>query len=338
MIMAQPSTSRRLETAIAVRQPFDLTRSLRFVLAPPQLQNGRKFGPLLDHFEEGEYRRVAELDGLQVLLGVSEKIGGRGARLVVRILAGPGDKETLRAAAALVERQFSAGLDISPFYEIARRDPVLSRLVEHFHGMRVPQSTNTFETLISAILEQQINLTFAHKVKKALIDALGRFLEHAGQRYSYFPEPAALAITTPKELLRLQISGPKARYIIGIARAVLDGTLDLEGLRKLDPPAAYSKLLAFKGVGPWTAQYVGMRALGHLDSLPAADVGLQKAVMRFYNLRKQPSPARVTMMSRGWAGWRSYATFYLWLTFWEDRDWNEQLAQEIRGARRRVRR
>jgi DNA-3-methyladenine glycosylase II len=58
-----------------------------------------------------------------------------------------------------------------------------------------------------------------------------------------------------------------------------------------------------------------MRALGHLDSLPAADVGLQKAIMQFYGLRKLPSPLRVGQIARAWAGWRSYATFYLWLTF-----------------------
>jgi DNA-3-methyladenine glycosylase II len=336
--MSQQSTNRRSEILIAVRQPFDLAKTLRFILSPPQLRNGRKFDPLLDHFEDGEYRRVAEVGGVPVLFGVAE-IQQRGrSHLRVRIVEGPADDRTLQEIADLAGRQFSAGLDVSPFYDLARRDPAMASLVEHFHGMRVPLSADIFETLISAILEQQINLSFAHQVKKALIEAYGNFLEHAGRRYYCFPEPAALAITTPRELLRYQISGPKARYIIGLAQAVLDGTLDLEGLRQLDPAAANAKLLSFKGVGPWTAQYVGMRALGHLDSLPAADVGLQKAIKRFYGLRKQPSPARVGQIARAWAGWRSYATFYLWLTFWEEREWNERRAQEIRDARRTAKR
>lgn len=319
---------------LAVRQPFDLAKTLRFILSPPQLRNGRKFDPLLDHFEEGEYRRVAEVGGVPVLYGIAEIQQHGRSYLRIRIVEGAADDRTLQEIAGLAERQFSAGLDVSLFYNLARRDPAMASLVEHFYGMRVPLSADIFETLVSAILEQQINLSFAHQVKKALIEAYGNFLEHAGRRYYCFPEPAALAITTPRELLRLQISGPKARYIISLAQAVLDGTLDLEGLGRLDPAAANTKLLSFKGVGPWTAQYVGMRALGHLDSLPAADVGLQKAIMRFYGLRKQPSSTRVSQIARAWAGWRSYATFYLWLTFWEDREWNERMAQKIRGARR----
>ena len=336
LAMSEQVTIRRSGVSIAVREPFDLGKTLRFILSPPQLRNGRKFEPLLDHVEDGEYRRVADLAGLPVLYGVRE-IRNRGrANLQVRIVAGPDDDRTLQAITGFVERQFSTGLDISPFYQFARRDPALAMLVQHFHGMRIPQSANIFETLVSAILEQQINLSFAHQVKKALVQTFGSFIEHEGRRYYCFPEPAALAITTPRDLLRLQISGPKAKYIIGLAQAVLDGTLDLEGLRRLDPDSAHSKLLSFKGVGPWTAQYVGMRALGHLDSLPAADVGLQKAIMRFYGLRKQPSQQRVAQIARAWAGWRSYATFYLWLTFWEEREWKEGMANQIRHARQKA--
>ncbi len=336
--MAQHATVRRDRVILPVRQPFDLTKTLRFALSPPQLLNGRKFDPLLDHFEEGEYRRVAEVGGAPVLYGVSGVADCGVPHLQVRVLSGAADDQTLRKVAMLAETQFSAGLDVGPFYALAHKDFVMSKLAVHFCGMRVPQSTSIFETLISAILEQQVNLTFAYKVKKALVETFGSFVEHERRRYDCFPEPAALAITTPRVLRRLQVSGPKARYIIGLAQAVLDGSLDLEGLRRLDPAEADAKLRSYKGVGPWTAQYVGMRALGHLDSLPAVDVGLQKAIQRFYGLRKQPAPARVEKIARAWAGWRSYATFYLWLTFWEGREWNEHMAEEARIARRSAKR
>jgi len=318
------------------RDPFNFEKTLRFILSPPALANGRTFAPLLDHFEEGEYRRVAEIGGKRVLFGVREAPQAVKPALRLRILAGPSDAATKRELERVVRRQFATELDLAPFYRRASVDPVLARLVKHFRGMRIPQSPNVYETLISAILEQQVNLTFAHQVKKALVDTYGSTLEHEGRLYSAFPEPAALAITTPRELRRIQISGPKARYIIGISRRVLDGSLDLGGLGRFEPEAASAKLLEHKGVGPWTAQYVGLRALGHLDSLPAADVGLQKAVQRFYGLRKQPSPARVERLARSWAGWRSYATFYLWLTFWEDTAWRAKLIEEIRSGRRRA--
>ena len=326
----------RAKMLIPVREPFSFQRTLRFVLGPPLLLNGRRFEPLLDHFVEDEYRRVADIGGQSVLYGVKkERVKGT-TTLRVCILAGPDGPEICEKLQSLVTRQFSTALDLAPFYALAHRDRALAPLVAHFRGMRIPQSPGIFETLVCAILEQQINLSFAHQVKKALIDAYGSHLEFDGHRYHAFPEPAPLAIATPAQLRRLQISGPKARYIIGIARAVLDGSLDPEALRRLNPAAADAKLRAHKGVGPWTAQYVGLRALGHLESLPSADVGLQKAVQRFYGLSKLPTPRRIEQIGRAWAGWRSFATFYFWLTYWEDREWNERMAEEIRKTRRRT--
>jgi len=315
------------------RAPFNFAQTLRFILAPPALLNGRQFAPLLDYFVEGEYRRVLELGEQLILYGVREEGRPPKPSLRIRILAGQDDDRARQAVASEVVRQFSADLDIQPFYALAEQDPVLCHLIRHFRGMRVPQAPRVFEILISAIIEQQVNLSFAHKVKKAMIDAYGRWVDFEGRRYSAFPEPVALAITTPRELLSLQVSGPKARYIIAISRLALDGTLDLESLRQLEPAMAHEKLLELKGVGHWTAQYVGLRALRHLDCLPAADVGLQKVIQYFYGLRKRPTPERVQKMARAWQGWRSYATFYLWLTYWENVEWKNQVREEIEARR-----
>ena len=316
------------------RTPFNFAQTLRFILAPPALRNGREFAPLLDYFVDGEYRRVLDLNGRLILYGVRQEGRGEKPALRVRILAGADDDQARRAVTAEVAQQFSTELDLSPFYALAEADPVLRRLVVYFRGMRLPQAPQVFEILISAIIEQQVNLSFAHKVKKAVIDTYGRSVEFEGRTYCTFPEPAALAITTPRELLPLQVSGPKARYIIAISRLVLDGTLDLEGLPQIEPAAAHDKLLELKGVGHWTAQYVGMRTLRHLDCLPAADVGLQKVIQYFYRLRKRPSAERVQKMARAWQGWRSYATFYLWLTYWENAEWKNRVREEIRTHRR----
>ena len=313
------------------RPPFDFAHTLRFILAPPALLNGRQFAPLLDHYVDGEYRRVLDLGERLILYGVRGEGPPDKPALRARILAGPDDESVRRSVEAEIARQFATGLDLRPFYALAEGDPVLRRLIVHFRGMRVPQAPHVFEILISAIIEQQVNLSFAHKVKKMLIDTYGRTVEFEGRRYHAFPEPAALAITSPRELLRIQVSGPKARYIIAISRLVLDGTLDLESLGSLTPAAAHEKLLELKGVGHWTAQYVGMRALGHADCLPAADVGLQKVIQHFYRLRKRPTPERVQKMARAWQGWRSYATFYLWLTYWEKAEWKDRVRAEVRG-------
>jgi DNA-3-methyladenine glycosylase II len=319
---------------IEPREPFNFARTLRFILSPPELLNGRRFPPLLDYFEEGEYRRVANVSGQLALYGVREQIKRGRPILQVRILAGVADDNLRHAVLSQVEGQFSTGLDLGPFYELAKADPVLDSLCEHFRGMRIPQAPTVFETLISAILEQQVNLSFAHQVKMALIETYGGGLDFEGRRYNAFPEPAVLAITTPRELRRLQISSPKARYLIGISRATLDGSLDLKGLRDLDPALAHARIMEQKGVGSWTAQYVGLRALGHLDCFPAADVGLQKAIRELYGVRQPPSVARVEKLAKRWAGWRSYATFYLWLTYWEDRAWKARLLAAIRARKK----
>lgn len=318
--------------------PFSFRRTLRFMLSPPALLNGRQFEPLLDYFIDGELRRAVELDGEPVLYGVSEeeeRAEGPGAPLRVRILRGPRDPSTLRQVAAVARRQLGLKVDLAPFYKLARLDPVLARLAFHFRGMRIPQVANPYEALVSAILEQQINLSFAHQVKKALINGYGRAVKFEGAQYNMFPRPQALAKTTPAELRAIQISGPKARYIIAISEAIATGGLDLDALSSLAPADAQEKLLALKGVGAWTTHYVSMRALGHPDCLPAADVGLQKAMQYFYGMRKQPAMARVESMARKWRGWRSYATFYLWLTYWEDRSWREEVRAEIKALRQR---
>lgn len=316
------------------RQPFNFERTLKFILSPPLLLNGRAFKPLLDHFQGGEYRRAIRIGGQAVLYGVSEQRNGGEATLRVRILQGPAGRNILHHVRQIASRQFATELDLSPFYRIARRDKVLARLADHFRGLRIPQAPTVYECVVCAILEQQVNLTFAHQVKKALVESYGQTTEFEGQRYSTFPEAQTLAAVTPSELRVLQISGPKARYIIELSRVIADGRLDLERLRSQASEAARARLLEHKGIGPWTADYVCLRAMGKLDHLPASDVGLQKAIQLFYRLRKSPSPARVEQLARKWAGWRSYATFYLWLTYWEEAEWKRNLLAEIYSRKR----
>ena len=283
----------------------------------------------MDHFQDGEYRRATRIDGRPVLYGVAEERTSSGLALRVRVVKGPSGKGVHRRVQQVVSRQFSTELDLTPFLRMAGNDKVLSRLVNRFLGMRIPQAPSVYECVVCAILEQQVNLTFAHQVKKALVGTYGETVEFKGQHYSAFPEPQTLASATAAEFRELQISGPKARYIIGISRAVAEGKVDLEGLRSAPSDEAHARLVQHKGIGPWTAEYVCLRALGKLDHLPSADVGLQKAVQIFYRLRKAPTSARVEQIGRKWAGWRSYATFYLWLTYWEQPEWKESLLAEI---------
>ena len=89
------------------REPFNFASTLRFILSPPALLNGRQFAPLLDYFVDGEYRRVLEFGEQLVLYGVREERDRWSAALRMRILAGPDDEGVKRAVVSQVARQFS---------------------------------------------------------------------------------------------------------------------------------------------------------------------------------------------------------------------------------------
>ena len=199
----------KISMSISTRQPFDFKRTLRFILSPPKLLDR----PLLDHFVDGEYRRAAEIDGQPVLYGVSE-----GGAFAVKVANPRARGSHPRWSTRSVDRAGCRRSGAAPVLHRSRSrtvlstrlpDPALSRLVTHFRGMRIPQAPAVFETLICAILEQQVNLSFAHQVKEALVKTYGGQVEFEGRTYRVFPEPAALAITTPEELRRLQIRDPK---------------------------------------------------------------------------------------------------------------------------------
>ncbi|MCJ7502750.1 MAG: hypothetical protein MUP80_06795 [Acidobacteriia bacterium] len=101
------------------------------------------------------------------------------------------NREPLGELQTLVEHQSSSDLDLGPFYGKAESDLVLRRLTRHFHGMRIPQSASIYETLISVILEQRVNLAFVYQVKKALTKTYGERVWFAGNSYSVLPHPAA---------------------------------------------------------------------------------------------------------------------------------------------------
>ena len=99
-----------------------------------------------------------------------------------------------------------------------------------------------------------------------------------------------------------------------MARAIASGRLDLEALRIVPPDEALARLMALKGIGRWTAEYVLLRGFGNPDSIPAADGGLKRIIGREYGLGRLATEAEVRAVAANWAGWRGYAAFYWWFT------------------------
>jgi DNA-3-methyladenine glycosylase II len=169
-----------------------------------------------------------------------------------------------------------------------------------------------WEAIAWAIIGQQINVAFAARCKAAFCAAYGEQLNTPQGTFTLFPTPEAVAPLGEEALQTLQFSRQKARYVIGVARAIVEGGLEPEALHGTPADQALDRLMALKGVGRWTAEYVLLRGLGHPDALPAGDVALQRAVGVAYGLGRLATEAEVRAYGERWAPYRSYAAIAFW--------------------------
>jgi AraC family transcriptional regulator of adaptative response / DNA-3-methyladenine glycosylase II len=185
------------------------------------------------------------------------------------------------------------------------RDPLLAPLVRRRPGLRVPRATDGFELAVRAIIGQQVTLAAARHIGARLTAVYGRPLaEPSGAVTHLFPSPSALA---EADSLELRLPRARAGALRALARAVLDGDLDLSP--GADRAAATRALLELPGIGPWTASYVAMRALGDSDAFPPGDAAVRRALER---LGQDGRPAAAQRLAEGWRPWRSYALMHLW--------------------------
>lgn len=229
---------------------------------------------------------------------------------------GPGaDAAALDIARALVSRAFGLDAPVPTDGEIARiaeRDPAIGRLLHQYRGLRPLTIPDPFEATIWAILGQQVNIAFAARMKRALVDARGRRVHAFGRVHTLFPEPSQLATLTIDEARQLQISRQKASYVAAIARAVVDGQFNFASLKDLGDNAAIAALTTIRGIGQWTAEYVLLRGLGRQDVFPAGDAGQRAALRRLYGLSSDPDEREMRLHAEAWMPWRGLVAFYLW--------------------------
>jgi DNA-3-methyladenine glycosylase II len=194
-------------------------------------------------------------------------------------------------------------------YKLARRhlmrtDPKLGIIIKkvgpcelHIAGPRDP-----FETLTRSIASQQLST-------KAADTIFGRFCDLFPKGR---PVPHGVMTLTDDQIRATGFSRPKVGYIRDLSAHVLDGRLDLKGLRKHSDEEVMRQLVAVKGIGRWTAEIFLMFRLGRPDILPADDLGLMNAAHRAYGLRKRPTPEQLRRLGEAWRPYRSVAAWYLW--------------------------
>ena len=202
--------------------------------------------------------------------------------------------------------------DLKPFYAMCQKDKLLKGLVKNFYGYRIVGQPDLFESIVWAVLGQQINVQFAYTLKQKFVERYGEALTLKEETYYLFPAPAVVAQLTEAQLLALQFSRQKAAYTINIAKAFAEGVVSKEMLVGLSLKEAKDHLMEIKGIGNWTANYALMKTFRHADAFPLEDAGIHNAIRNLKKLTKKPSLEEVKKVYKKYKGWEAYATLYLW--------------------------
>jgi AraC family transcriptional regulator of adaptative response / DNA-3-methyladenine glycosylase II len=213
-----------------------------------------------------------------------------------------------RAAHERVARWLALESDPAAFERRAARSREIARLVHGREGLRIPRTTDVFEGLVWVVVGAQVNVAFAAACRDALIDLAGT---PVGDMRAH-PTPAQVARLDYGDLERRQFSRRKAEYLIDAARAIEAGELDLEGGRDEPATLVQERLGSVRGLGPWSVQYLCMRAYGFEDCAPVGDVALAEALARFHALGGRPDAAQATRLMEPFSPHRSLATRHLW--------------------------
>ncbi|HEY9044853.1 MAG TPA: DNA-3-methyladenine glycosylase 2 [Ohtaekwangia sp.] len=214
--------------------------------------------------------------------------------------------------AQYIREWFDLDTDIKPFYELSAKDKFLKDLVLKFHGYRIIGQPDLFESIIWAVLGQQINLVFAYTLKQRFVESFGEKIGFEGQHYYLFPRPAVVATLSDDILLPLQFSRQKSKYIATIGEAFATGVVSREKLKDLPLQAAKEELMKIKGIGNWTANYALMKTFRYPDAFPLEDAGVHNAIKNLKRMEAKPTLEQVKTFYRKYKGWEAYATLYLW--------------------------
>lgn len=223
----------------------------------------------------------------------------------------------ITAAAAYVEVWFDLSRDLRPFYTLAENDAILAGVVSDYKGLRIVGVEDLFEALCWSIMGQQISLHVAYALKQKLVTTYGESIEYKDEKYWLFPSPERIASLQVEDLRNLSFTQRKAEYVMGVAGLIATKQLTKEQFVGLSLTEMEARLTAIRGIGKWSANYVIMRCFRHTDAFPIADVGLHNALKKVHNESQKPTLEEIERWSENWAGWRAYATFYLWRTLQE---------------------
>lgn len=254
-------------------------------------------------------RRAFNINGKKMLIEITCQINS----LRVNWLIGNPDDSEIDHIKIFISEWFDLKTDLTPFYELLSSNPSLDYMTEEYSGLRFIGMPDLFESLAWGIIGQQINLSFAYKIKWCMVEKLGGFVEYEQEKYWIFPQPEVIARIAVSELQEIQFSNKKAEYIIDVAQAVSDDVLSKKVLSRLpDLPSRQKMLSSIRGLGMWTTNYVLMKSLSEKSCVPHGDAGLLNALIKHKIVHTKADKGGIEEFFEIFSGWESYMVFYFW--------------------------
>lgn len=258
---------------------------------------------LVDWWDGQTYRRILALEDEAVELAATQFGASDTPHLRVTLSGAHLSPERVEAVQTMLTRMLGLDVDLSAFYCFAETDAKLGPLVQRFLGVKPPRFPSVFEALVNGIACQQITLTQGIRLLNRLAQTYGMAATGGTTPAHAFPRPQDLAELEPQVLKSLGFSGQKGRALVELASALTQKRLDLEALAGLEDDAILARLLALRGVGRWTAEYVLLRGLRRLDRFPGDDVGARNNLCRWLGLTE---PLDYVGVQQTLARWRPY--------------------------------
>ncbi len=184
--------------------------------------------------------------------------------------------------------------------ELSRRDAEIARA---FAVCGLPETRNRkpgYPGLVRIVVGQQVSAGAARAIAERLETAVSPIT------------PAKMLRATDARLRKVGLSRSKIVYLKGLARAIEDGTLDLEAIARQDDGEAMATLRSHKGIGRWSAELYLLFSLRRPDVWPAGDLAVRAAVQRLKKLRAMPDEKRMDRIAEPWRPYRSAAALFLW--------------------------
>ena len=255
------------------------------------------------------FRRVLRLDDRLVPYEVRWAGPIDDVRLVIQA-SGHQSAAVVTGIEREVRRVFGLDFDLVSFYRFAKSDAVLGPLAARLYGFRPTLSPTPLEMFVGSITAQQVNLAFAFALRARLVIRYGTALDVGGHQIYAFPDARRLARGRVTELRALQFSQRKAEYVIGVAREIASGALDLSGLAAASDAAVIERLIGIRGFGRWTADWFLARYLGRA-CCAAGDLGVRKAFDHYYGRGRSLSEAAIRRRAATWGEHQNLAVHYL---------------------------